>query len=429
MMPSQLLRSSLLYTLKHRVTREAATSWRNASAFVERTFQGREMFDVLILDDAFPWLGSPFRITEFNYLLGHFKSSYVYSDGEAIETFARGSSFRNELHRYSELFPQHRHQVKRFSPYRSFNARVAYTLFLYNAQRFQKLIERYSLPWVISLNPAGGFRLNNPQSDEWLKRVCDSPCLEKIIATQTVTRDYLIERQLIPEQRILLVFGGAYPMKQLIASDHQPQYYSFDKPTLDICFVAMKYSANGADKGYDAFISTAHRVAPQFPQARFHVVGNFEARDIDVSTLGKRITFYGLRSTSFFPQFYRAMDLIVSPNRANVLAQGAFDGFPTGCCMEAGVCGTAVLCTDPLNLNPCFKNEEELLLITPDVQDITEKIASLAADPVRLRNLRQAGATKFREIYDIDRQMKPRIRLFNEIISRRVGDLRQRRSE
>ena len=44
------------------------------------------------------------------------------------------------------------------------------------------------------------------------------------------------------------------------------------------------------------------------------------------------------------------MDLIISPNVPFVLASGAFDGFPTACCMEAALSGTAMFVTDELKL-------------------------------------------------------------------------------
>ncbi|UWG96663.1 hypothetical protein LPY66_17540 [Dehalobacter sp. DCM] len=80
------------------------------------------------------------------------------------------------------------------------------------------------------------------------------------------------------------------------------------------------------------------KLARSAENIRSHVVGNFDRSDIDVSELGDRIIFYGLRNKSFFPTFYSGIDLIVSPNLPFVLIPGKnYDGFPTGCCIDAAL--------------------------------------------------------------------------------------------
>ena len=104
----------------------------------------------------------------------------------------------------------------------------------------------------------------------------------------------------------------------------------------------------GVDKGYDRFIATARILRGRHPEVRFHVVGNFTEEDVEITDLHDCITFYGHRFTPFFPDFTRRMDIILSPNIPFMFKPGAFDGFPTGCCIEAALCGTAVFASDEL---------------------------------------------------------------------------------
>ena len=79
-----------------------------------------------------------------------------------------------------------------------------------------------------------------------------------------------------------------------------------------------------------------------------------------------QVKFYGAQRTEFFPSFYSQMDLILAPNIPFTLLPGAFDGFPPGGCIEAGLSGVAVFCTDVLNQNIAFKDGEELVIVFAD---------------------------------------------------------------
>ena len=72
---------------------------------------------------------------------------------------------------------------------------------------------------------------------------------------------------------------------------------------------------------------------------------------MDVSELEGRIFFYGKQQGEWFDYFYQDKDAILSPNVPDVLAPGAFDGFPTASCTEAALREVAILATDPLQMN------------------------------------------------------------------------------
>jgi glycosyltransferase involved in cell wall biosynthesis len=184
------------------------------------------------------------------------------------------------------------------------------------------------------------------------------------------------------------------------------KFYKKDKSTFDICFVANKYMALGVDKGYPIFIDLCRTLAPAADDILFHVVGDFDSNDIDVSGLDGRIKFYGSRDHHFFPGFYSGMDIIVSPNIPFVLIPGKnYDGFPTGCCIDAALHNVGVFCTDLLNQNEHFEHGKNLVLIPPDAGAIAGSVLEYYKAPEKLYQLSALGQKRFREVFDFDTQM------------------------
>ena len=148
----------------------------------------------------------------------------------------------------------------------------------------------------------------------------------------------------------------------------------------------------------------------------FHVVGGFNEHDISIEGLENRIKFYGTRFLQFFPDFYSKMDIILSPNKSFVLYPGSFDGFPTGCCAEAACAGVAIFCTDDLNNNIAFKNNEEICIINRNVHDIVDKIMYYYSNTDKLYDLSIKGRQKALEVFDIHEQMKKRVDLLKQYL-------------
>jgi glycosyltransferase involved in cell wall biosynthesis len=181
--------------------------------------------------------------------------------------------------------------------------------------------------------------------------------------------------------------------------------------------VAAKYTERGVDKGYDVFIEVAKRLCEIHSDIRFHVVGSFDQSDIDVSSIKDRIVFYGLRNTDFFPEFYSKMEIVLSPNVPFVLAPGAFDGFPTGSCMEAGLCGVAVFCSDPLNQNIAFTDKEEIVIISREPREIAQLISHYYENPDVLYQVAEKGKRAFLKTLDLKTQMAERMKVLEELLN------------
>lgn len=172
----------------------------------------------------------------------------------------------------------------------------------------------------------------------------------------------------------------------------------------------------GIDKGYDVFIEVA-KLLVDIPNIFFHVVGTFNETDIDIISLKNKIKFYGSQKPDFFLEFYSKMDIILSPNIPFMLLPGAFDGFPTGCCTEAGLCKVAVFCTDILNQNIFLKDGEEIVLIAKNTKEIYNEIIMYYNDPIRLYSLAHKGYEKLKNIFDIDQQTQPRLKILNDFVN------------
>ncbi len=397
-----------------RIKNALSTRWNTLMVKAENVWHTNTVHELIILDDIFPYALSSFRIAEYSGYLQNIPTAVVYSSATAFGYVKETRPLTEVIAEYAVQHPLLARRVVPFHPLRKLRGRLGYVMFLHNAYGFLEVLEANKLPFVMQLFPGGNFRLNEAESDRQLARVCGSPCFRYIITTQNIIRDYLVAKGFCRPEQISCVYGLVQPLGLLLGSGVARPAYPAGKATLDVCFVAGKYMPEGRDKGYDLFVAAAKLLAPQFPALRFHVVGSFSETDIPVDELGERITFYGSRPTAWFVDFYARMDAIVSPNRSFVLAPGAFDGFPTGCCVEAGAAGVAVFCTDDLGQNGGFFTDgEDIVLLAAEAADVARKLAPYLAEPGRLRALGRATRGRMARLYDEQARLADRLAVIN----------------
>lgn len=352
-----------------------------------------------ILDDYFPNLKTGFRISEFNYYLEKYLNCDVYSTRYDMHYFE-----------YAAAYPQFKDRVKPFTMF-DWTGRsnsLYYTVFLSNAYSFFFIYELANTPFIFELYPGGGFWLNDDEIDAKLIKVFQSPLFRKVIVTQKMTYDYITKRGFVTPDKIEYIYGMVtHP--QYFNTMVSKKFYGKDKKTFDICFVANKYMPQGLDKGYHIFIDVCKKLAIAAEDIMFHVVGNFDKDEINISGIDNRIVFYGSRDHSFFPEFYSGMDIIVSPNAPFILIQGKnYDGFPTGCCTDAGLHNVGVFCTDELNQNAHFEHRKNIFIIPTIAGEIADSIMEYYHDPEKLYMMSACGQVRFREVFDFERQMSQR---------------------
>lgn len=374
-----------------------------------------ECVDLLILDTIFPAKISGFRHQEFLSYLQEIPSTKVLTSGGDV-FFGGGTETVDEL--VCDFKREHPDTKGKLGVLldgnvaRSIGCKLYYFTFLVIAHHFLSIVEHNKKPFIFTLYPGGGFALNNAESDSMLRRVTSSPCFRKVIVTQKITYDYLIDNDFCTEDQIEFIFGVVTPLPKLEMQYQKSQNYGINKNRLDICFVALKYTQFGQDKGYDVFIDVAKALCKKHDNVYFHVVGGFDKSVIDVSDIKDHISFYGVHESDWFDDFYKDKDIILSPNVPDGIWKGSFDGFPTGSCTEAGLRKTAIFCTDELGLNQSrFKDGEDLVIVEHDVNDIVNKIEHFINNPADLESIATRGQHRIKELYGYEHQILPRINL------------------
>jgi glycosyltransferase involved in cell wall biosynthesis len=295
-------------------------------------------------------------------------------------------------------------RVMRLEAARDLVPKLAYVTFLGNAQRLLPYFEARGIPFILQLYPGGGFEPNVSESDDHLRKVVHSSLCRKVIATQRLTREHLLERIGCAPEKVELIYGGVFETRLDFDFSRDKLRYGIQKETLDLCFVAHRYRDDMAHKGYDQFVEVARLLASD-ERLRFHVVGGYAADDLPLGPVKDRFVFYGPQPSAFFADFYPRMDAILSANRPPGGRDGVFDGFLTGSCMEAGFRGVLNCIADPLNLNVAFEDGRNILLIDRNADRTAQRLAALFATPDRLYELACANWKRFHEVFDVNRQL------------------------
>ena len=410
-----------MQSLKTTVVKAATLVAVKSSRIIETVFavcnaRKGQQIELLIVDDFYPGILSAFRIAEYNHYLEHLPSAEVHSTRSSNFFFRSKESFQEKMHEHSKYYPHLKGRIKKFNKRVKPNCKLLYTVFINNIYSVIDYVDKHRVPFVFTLYPGGGFHLNEPEADMKLARVFASPYFKKVFITQKITGEYLLEKGYCQAEDIVFIYGCVLPSLQLSGLLSNKRRFKVDKDSFDICFVAAKYTPRGVDKGFDVFIKVAKLLCERYGKINFHVVGSFDSSDIDVSSISDRITFYGLRPTDFFPGFYSGMDAILSPNVPFVLAPGAFDGFPTGSCMEAGLCGVAVFCSDPLQQNIAFEDRQEIVIIPRAAEEIAAIVERYHQVPEELYRLAENGQRAFSKALDLNVQMEVRMKVLGELL-------------
>ena len=364
--------------------------------------------DLAIYDDVLPSPASPFRTLEYGHYLNFFPSSVLVSI-EALH-FGFAHAGLGDLRATLPMAEQLKGRIIGFEAARDLVPKLAYVTFLGNAQRLLPYFEARRVPFILQLYPGGSFEPNVKASDDHLHDVVHSPLCRRVIVTQKLTLEHLLERIGCAPDKVELIYGGVFDSRVDFDFSRDKRRYGVHKESIDLCFVAHRYGDNMAQKGYDQFVEVARLLATD-PRLRFHVVGDYALEDLPLGEAAPRFVFYGTQPEAFFADFYPRMDVILSANRPYRGREGAFDGFPTGACMEAGFRGVLNCVADPLNLNVAFEDGRDILLVDRNAELTARRLAGLFATPDRLYELGHANWLRFREVFDVDRQLWARTRL------------------
>lgn len=366
----------------------------------------KKQSSVAVLDDFFPNLLTAFRVAEYNWYLDRFPQ---------LKIFSTNPDFKTAHAAYAKRYPQYANRVRPYDESSLDDCIFAYMVFLNNAHRFLPALSSHSVPFLMTLYPGGGFGLEEPGSDAKLDQVLASPLLRGIIATQSVTRVYLKAK------------GCTVPVHDIYGATINPIYFEeraknkrtlLDPCAISICFVAERYMPYGANKGFPQFIEAAKLLIREFKDLRFSVVGSFDAEDVSLDDeIRDAISFKGILITTELKDFFLTQDIIISPNRPFLLHPGNFDGFPTGCCVEASLCGVVMVCSDELKLNCSYSDGEDIVICDPTPQAIVKSVGELIRNPDLLLRIGLRGQSKSQKIFDPSLQLGQRSALLEKYVS------------
>lgn len=370
---------------------------------------------LLILDNGFPDQALGFRLAEFNHYLKHYRDSMV-------RTVA--GNFDSKKAAYSAAFPALAGRVKPWSGTEKCSEHLAYFVFISNLQFYLPWLNEQKIPFVFTLYPGGNFGFGYEKSDKVILEALASPWLRKIIVTSPGVKEYLQQ-----------LAGGRTNLEKLVEEIHgvviDSQYFApgkassrrrfgIDKDTFDVCFVAYKIMPQAINKGFPQFLAAARILSATIPGVRFHVVGNLGPEDGELEGIDEQIFFYGLQPNTFFKSFYAGMDAIVAPSigYTNAKNNGVFfDGFPVSACVEASLCGVAMIATDPFGLNRYFEDGKDMLITTAEPAALAGALSALANDPARMKEIAEAGEKISRAIYHPDIQLARRRAVLDKCLS------------
>jgi glycosyltransferase involved in cell wall biosynthesis len=352
-----------------------------------------------ILDDFFPTPSTGFRIAEFTWLLDQKIASHVRTT-----TFPFGELRTNYLERHPALaptiYPYDADELRHFE--------LAYMVFVNNAARFLPDLIAADLPFVLTLYPGGGLDLGTRQTRTKLDSIADSGLLRHVITTQprvTAALDKILDPSVPVTEIDGVVVNPDYFRP---GAGFRKDYFGSESTMLQLGFVAHKYSRAGADKGYPLFIELVRRLKARGLPVKAKIIGTFDRLDCPCEDLDDVLQFYGVLEGQGLRAALSDIQLVVSPNVPNLLAKGSFDGFPTGSCVEAALCGAAILATDELAQNTMFRNGRDILIEKPDLDAMEERVLGVVTRPGRLLRIAQSGLSTVRRHYSRGTQLDPR---------------------
>lgn len=366
--------------------------------------------ELLILDDFFPCQLSNFRYIEFSEYLQNYNSTAL-TTGKSLPN----AQIYKSINYFIKLHPS-KNRIKVFQKNRLIKAKLAVLVFQHNTVQFLDYLENNRIPFIFTLYPGGNFILNDKNGDLGLSRIFNSIYFRKVIVTQKITLDYLLDNKLCKAENIEFIYGCPIETKN---DNFKKNPFELVKKEINICFVAAKYHPTGMDKGYDVFIDTAKKLQKSSSKFKFHVVGGFDKNDINIENIESNIKFYGYLEINALRKFYEKMDIIISPNRSNVLANGAFDGFPTAAVVEAGLKGVIMMLTDDNNQNIYFKNGEDCVFINHNSVDISNKVIELCNDTFKMNYISNSCQNKLNNLFSYDSQIKKRFEIIDTLIKQK----------
>ena len=374
-------------------------------------------YDLIIIDDLLPVPFSPWRNYEYESLMKQYSSSKVILDFASYSGMKGGKSYDEHLEKLKRMYPLLSEKLKPIKTGTSINAKLVYMLFYNNMRKYYHHLKVKKINYGFTLYPGGGFIFYDEKCNAILKEIINDELCKFVIVSQKLTYNYLVKDLGIKDDKLVLIYGIPLSLTGIdpIASEEK-KYYKGQKEKIDIVFMAHKYMPFGLDKGFDVFQNTALELIDDFT-FDFHVVGNFTEKNLLYPELHNRIKFHGLIEEESFSDFFDDKDIVISPNRPNIIGVGAFDGFPLGSSIAGGINNCVMLLTNAFDESPeIFVNHIHYLKIQPSHKDVVNKLAELKSDKAKMKSLAHEGRKKIISTFFSETQIEERIKIFKKFL-------------
>lgn len=169
-------------------------------------------------------------------------------------------------------------------------------------------------------------------------------------------------------------------------------------------------------KGHEYVILAAPRVLAKFPRVRFLFVGDGILRD-ELRALARdvgvedKVVFAGLVDPACIPEMIHAMDVVVHAS----LREGLARVLP-----QAFLCGKPVISYDVDGAKEVVLDGKTGYLVPPEsVDELAEAIVKTLSNPVRAREMAEAGRALVIERFDADTMVAQIDALYKRLLARR----------
>jgi L-malate glycosyltransferase len=242
----------------------------------------------------------------------------------------------------------------------------------------------------------------------WLRRLQNLSNV--IVANATPIRDALIREDKFSPAKLRVIHNGVDTEKfQRAKPDRERLLQGLDQQTL----VVLVGNMHSDVKGHPWLIAAAPAVLQEFPQTRFVLAGDGDARpqfEEQAARLGVQQNFLFLGRRSDIPDLLASCDIAVLPSRAEGLPNAVLEymaaGLPT---IASRVGGNAELIEDGVT---------GLLVPSEDAVALSSALLRLLRDPELARHLAENGQRMAVENYSFERLMREVEGLYTELLDR-----------
>lgn len=380
------------------------------SFFQTNLFQKKN--NIVIFDDFLPSSLSPWRSYEFHEIVKNFQKVKIVCDGTTFQNYNQDKSFKENYKLLKKQYPLFKNVISKSKKHSKIKANLIYMLFYNNILKHYDFIEENKIPFAFTLYPGGGFVFNNTEINQNLSKICSSEFFKGVIVNQHITKEYLIENAITTEDKITLISGVSLNLKNEFKAIQK------DYSVIKIVFFANKYTIDGKDKGFDVFQEIVFQLIQNNHNIRPIVIGNFSKEDLIIKELEDKIEFKGVLNEASYQKELEKTHVLISPNKPNVLAPGAFDGFPLSTAVSAALANNVLFLTDYFNEGEKigFVNSVDYFKLTNSFEDNMALIEKVIVNTNLMKEISQNGKNKTLNLYSFNNQIQPRIEFLKKCL-------------